>query len=92
LKAELEIPTLLTQVTIVCCILQVAIISQEESAMYVTYFDFDKLEFRPERGEKVYVFPRTHHCEVRGKRWFSSCGLKRSHIAYHGLKLSQNVF
>ena len=49
-----------------CAVIQVAIISQEESAMYVTYFDFDKLEFMPEMGESVYVFPRTHHCEVRG--------------------------
>jgi hypothetical protein len=62
---ELDKPNLLNIGPSMCCtILQVAIVSQEESAMYVTYFDFDKLEFVPQRGEKVYMFPRTNHCEV----------------------------
>lgn len=40
-----------------------AITSQENSAMWVGYFDFEALEFSDE-GSQVYHFPRDNHCDM----------------------------
>jgi hypothetical protein len=43
-------------------LLQAAIVSQENSAMWVGTFDFEALEFTSEGA--VYHFPRDNHCDV----------------------------
>jgi len=53
---------------------RVAVISQENSAVYVTYFDWEKLDFAPEKGETIYNFPRSVdreyiYCNVEGIEW-----------------------
>jgi hypothetical protein len=48
---------------------QVAIVSQENSAMYVSYFDWEKMDFAPEKGETIFNFPRSTDCEVRPGLW-----------------------
>jgi hypothetical protein len=45
----------------------VAVVTQEDSAMYVSYFNWETLEFEPEKGENVFYFPRSDACEV--SRW-----------------------
>lgn len=53
---------------------RVAIISQEDSAMYVGYFDFEALDFTLRDEERIYHFPRDNHCDmiycnVEGVAW-----------------------
>jgi hypothetical protein len=43
-------------------LLQAAIVSQENSAMWVGTFDFEALKFTSEGA--VYNFPRDNHCDV----------------------------
>jgi hypothetical protein len=43
-------------------LLQAAIVSQENSAMWVGNFDFEALEFTDEGT--VFNFPRDNHCDV----------------------------
>jgi hypothetical protein len=43
---------------------QVAITSQEDSALWIGTFDFEALEFVDSDKEQVYHFPRDNHCDM----------------------------